>query len=62
MKFQVPVTWMMSGTYEVEAKTLAEANDRVLDCESPYDALPKGEYVDESMAVDHDRSKELNDA
>jgi hypothetical protein len=52
LEFEVAVTWSMYGTYRVKASSLAEAEEKVLDCEPPYDALPKGEYIDESMKID----------
>lgn len=58
-KFKIAVTWSVSGTYDVEANTLKEAKEKVL-AEKPYDALPKGKYIDDSMEVDMDTTRELN--
>jgi hypothetical protein len=59
--FTVPVNWQMAGEYSVEAETLEEAIEKVFDAEPPYECLPKGgEYVDDSMTVNHDCLKELN--
>lgn len=60
MQFKVAVVWMMSGTYKVEANSLEEAQEKVLDCEPPYDNLPQGQYLDQSMYIDDDATNELN--
>lgn len=59
-KFRIPVTWMVNGHYEVEADTIQQACNKVESSEEPYDDLPIGEYVDESMNVDTDSLKEQN--
>ena len=61
-KFDVAVTWSCAGTYRgVEAATLEEAIEKVLDADVPYENLPNGEYIDESILIDHDRTQELNE-
>jgi hypothetical protein len=60
-RFEIPVTWSVSGTYHVEADALEEAKEKVLDAEEPYDKLPKGEYIDDSMRIDEDALKEMNE-
>lgn len=59
-KFKIAVTWFTSGTYTVEADTLEEAKEKVLNAEPPYDALPKGTYMDDTMLVDDGATEELN--
>lgn len=59
--FTIPVTYMTSGLYRVEAETIAEAKEKVLSAEKPYDCLPKGaDYMDDSMKIDEDMLREMN--
>ncbi len=59
--FIIPVTYQMAGEYHVEADTLEQAKEKVLDADPPYDALPKNaEYVDDSMEVNEEVLAELN--
>lgn len=47
--FNVPVTWEMSGTYEVRAETAERAAELALTIQG----LPKvGHYVEDSMRVE----------
>ena len=51
----------MGGLYKVEAETLAEAKEKVLNCEPPFDQLPKGaEYQDDSMMIAEDALQQFN--
>jgi hypothetical protein len=61
MKFIIPVTWSVFGKYKVEATSLKEAIRLVKNSTPPYDALPEGIYINESLVVDMDLVKELND-
>ena len=58
--FTVPVTWYMSGTYEVTANNLDEAIEKVLGGADLCSKLPKGDYIDDSMEVNMDLVRELN--
>ena len=51
MKFIVPVTWRVWGTYEVEADSQEEAIDKV----HKANYLPKdSQYIDDSLIVDYE--------
>lgn len=56
MKFPVAITWSMSGTFDVEADSLEEAIAKVEEGKPPYDGLPDGEYIDDSMRIDEDQT------
>jgi len=45
--YAVQVSWTMTATVMVEAKTEEEAKQIAFDC-----GLPKGEYVDDSFKID----------
>jgi hypothetical protein len=60
-KYTIPVTWVMSGHYIVEAESREEAQDKVLESEEPYSALPEGEYMDDSLRIDLDLCRELDE-
>lgn len=59
-EFVVAVTWVVSGQFKVMAKSLHQAQEKVFD-DPLYQDLPKGEYVDDSLKIDHDTTRELND-
>jgi len=60
-QFKIAVQWMMCGQYNnVEADTLEAAKEKVLDCEFPYDKLPKGIYVGDSMEINEQTTRALN--
>ena len=46
----IPLVWSMYGKLRVEAETLDEAVQVALDAETP---LPEGDYLSESVKVDH---------
>ncbi len=54
--YEVPVTWMMSGTYHVRASSPEAAKEAVFDAPLPKD----GDYVDDSFSVDEDDVREVN--
>jgi hypothetical protein len=48
--YKIPVVWQMMGTVEVQAESLDDAVDKVLDTDVP---LPEdGEYIEDSFEVD----------
>lgn len=48
--YKIPVVWQMMGTVEVQAESLDDAVDKVLDTDVP---LPEdGEYIEASFEVD----------
>ncbi len=50
-KFRVFCIWHVAHTFEVDADTLEEAKEKLLNAEPPYDILPKGDFVDDSFEV-----------
>lgn len=54
--WKVPVTWQMYGVMHVFADTLDEA--KVLAIEN--EALPQGDYVEDSCVVDEEVINEMN--
>jgi len=63
MKYTIAVTWSMSGTYEVEADSLTHAKEKIENYLFLYKvkALPKGQYIDDSLVIDNDTTDELNE-
>jgi len=61
VKYKIAVIWSMSGTYEVEADSLTHAKEKIENAEPPYEALPKGQYIDDSLVIDNDTTDELNE-
>lgn len=55
-KYIIPVTWHMSGQYEIEAESLEGAINKAFDLELPWD----GDYIDDSFEINYDCLKELN--
>lgn len=53
-KYEIPVTWMMRGSLNIEADSLAEAIKKAHD-----EPLPNGEYIDGSFEIDNDYLSEL---
>ena len=60
MKFKIPIDWQCYGVFEVEADSIKEAVNLILDAEPPYDGLPDGDYVDDSMRINWDVLQEKN--
>ena len=57
-KFVIPVTYTMYGKYTIEADTIEEALDKVLDENLP---LPNGSgYVEDSIEVNEEDVRENN--
>lgn len=57
MIYKIPVTWMVYGEYEVEAKSIEEAIKIVEDGKDTNGSLfllPEGDYVNDSLRVNHD--------
>lgn len=55
MKFEIPCSWQMYGTMEIEADTLKEAIQKANDDSSP---LPDGDFVTDSFQVDWESIEE----
>jgi hypothetical protein len=55
--YRVPVSWMMCGSVYMEADSLDEAIEKVIEEDGP---LPEGFYLDDSFQVDTDLAEELN--
>ena len=60
MKYQIVVSWMETAVCKVEASSLEEAKELV-DGEPDKYVPEHGDYVDESMRIDDDCTKEMND-
>jgi len=55
--FTIPVSYMMYGTYEIEADSFEEAKEKILDSNTP---LPdNASYLEDSLEVDEDVYHEI---
>lgn len=61
MKFKVPVEWTMIGEYEVDAESLQEAIEKVNAGEHPFDELPDGDYLDDSLVVNKELAVDMEE-
>lgn len=55
--FEIPVSWTMTGTYYVRARSLLKAKEIVYNTED----FPTGTYVEESLIIDGSGCKELSE-
>ena len=59
-KFVIPVTYTMSGSYEIEADTILDALDQVLGPDANLPLPENAEYVSDSFFTDSESVIEAN--
>lgn len=58
--FTIGVQWTEFGEYKVEAESLEEAKRLVMEANAPYDDLPAGEYLDDSLIISDEYTRDRN--